>query len=239
GYMRESNYYVSHYRRGVVVYDAANPNALVEIGSFDNYLSPSTDVADTDGAWGVYPFLPSGNLLVSDIENGLFVLRDHTRNLDASSGRVGFAAPSVASSENSGTISVRVARTLGRAGAVSVQYATSDDSATEGVDYTAASGTLNWAAGDLVDKVIAIPIANDTAIELAETFTLTLSALTGGAVIDGSSTMTVTIDDDEGGYPPPSGDRGGGGSSDLVLLALLSGVLLARCGPRPRPPTAR
>ncbi|HVJ30016.1 MAG TPA: choice-of-anchor B family protein, partial [Gammaproteobacteria bacterium] len=29
GYMRGSNYYVSHYRRGVVVYDAANPNALV------------------------------------------------------------------------------------------------------------------------------------------------------------------------------------------------------------------
>jgi len=240
GYMLGSNYYVSHYRRGVVVFDATNPNALVEIGSFDNYLTPSTNVAGTDGAWGVYPFLSSGNLLVSDIENGLFVLRDHTRNLDASSGRLGFAAPTVASSENAGTIRVSVARTLGRAGAVSLQYATTGDSATEGVDYTAASGTLNWAAGDLADKVIAIPVADDTAAELAETFTLTLSALTGGATLDGSSTMFVTIDDNETGYPAPSADRGGGGgSSDFALLALLTGVLLARFTARPRGHTPR
>jgi choice-of-anchor B domain-containing protein len=237
GYIRGSNYYVSHYRRGIVVFDATNPNALVEIGSFDNYLSPSTDSAGTDGTWGVYPFLPSGNLLVSDIENGLFVLRDHTRSLDASSGRVGFAAPSLASAENTGTISVRVARTLGRAGAVSVQYATGSGSATEGVDYTAASGTLSWAAGDLVDKVIAIPVTDDTSVETAETLTVTLSALTGGATLDGSSTLTVTINDNDTSAPP-SGGGGGGSSSDLVLLALLAGVLLARlhaAAPRPTP----
>ena len=46
-----------------------------EIGSFDTYLSPSANSAGTDGAWGVYPFLPSGTLLVSDIENGMFLLR--------------------------------------------------------------------------------------------------------------------------------------------------------------------
>ena len=49
--------------------------ALTEIGSFDTYLSPSANSAGTDGAWGVYPFLPSGTLLVSDIENGLFLLK--------------------------------------------------------------------------------------------------------------------------------------------------------------------
>src|SRR5262249_5197425 len=117
GYMLGTNYYVSHYRRGVVVFDAANPNALVEIASFDNYLAPLTNTAGTEGTWGVYPFLPSGNLLVSDIENGLFLLRDHTRNLDSNSGRLGFAAPSASGAENAGTINVRVQRTVGRAGA--------------------------------------------------------------------------------------------------------------------------
>ena len=238
GYMRGTNYYVSHYRRGVVVFDATNPNALVEIASFDNYLVPISNLAGTDGAWGVYPFLPSGNLLVSDIENGLFVLRDHTRNLDTVSGRLGFAAPSVSGAENSGTISVRVQRTVGRAGAVGLQYATSGSSATEGVDYTSSSGTLSWAAGDFADKVIAVPVADDPDVEIGETFTVTLSALTGGAALDGSSTMIVSINDNDGSFQPRA-ERGGGGPSDFALLALLAGVLLARFAARPRRPTPR
>ena len=236
GYVRGTSYYVSHYRRGVVVYDAANPNALVEIAHFDNYLTPSTNSAGTDGAWGVYPFLPSGNLLVSDIENGLFVLRDQTLNLDSNAGRLGFGEVSATAPESAGAISVRVQRTLGRLGSVSVQYATGAGSATEGADYAATSGTLNWAAGDITDKVIAIPVTNDTGVENAETLTLTLLGLTGGAALDGSSTLTVTIGDDDTAAPPSGGGGGGGGSSDLALLALLAGVLLARratCRRRP------
>jgi len=75
GYTIGNRYYVSHYKRGLVIFDVSNPQALSEIGSFDTYLSPSANTAGTDGAWGVYPFLPSGTLLVSDIENGLFLLR--------------------------------------------------------------------------------------------------------------------------------------------------------------------
>lgn len=74
GYTIGNRYYVSHYKRGLVIFDVSNPRALSEIGSFDTYLSPSANSAGTDGAWGVYPFLPSGTLLVSDIENGLFLL---------------------------------------------------------------------------------------------------------------------------------------------------------------------
>jgi choice-of-anchor B domain-containing protein len=225
GYMRGTSYYVSHYRRGVVVYDATNPNALVEIAHFDNYVTPSSNIAGTDGTWGVYPFLPSGNLLVSDIENGLFVLRDRTRDLDASNGRLGFAELSTTATESAGTINIRVQRTVGRAGAVGLQYATSAGSATEGADYTAASGALSWAPGDIADKVIAIPVANDTSVESAETLTVTLSGLTGGAALDGAGTLTLTITDND--VSAPSGG-GGGGSTDLVLLALLAGVLLAR-----------
>jgi choice-of-anchor B domain-containing protein len=236
GYMRGTNYYVSHYRRGVVVYDAANPNALVEIASFDDYLAPSTNIAGTDGTWGVYPFLPSGNLLVSDIENGLFVLRDQTRDLDAVSGRLGFAELSTAAIESVGTLNVRVQRTLGRAGAISLQYATTGGTATEGADYTGATGTLTWPAGDLDDKVIAIRVTDDTSVESAETLTLTLSGLTGGATLDGSSALIVTINDNDMSAPPSGG---GGGSSDFVLLALLAGVLLARFAARQRRPTLR
>jgi choice-of-anchor B domain-containing protein len=236
GYMRGTSYYVSHYRRGVVVYDAANPNALVEIANFDNYVTPSSNIAGTDGTWGVYPFLPSGTLLVSDIENGLFVLRDQTRNLDATSGRLGFAELSTAATESAGTINVRVQRTLGRTGAVGLQYATSGGTATEGVDYTGATGTLSWATGDLADKIIPIVVIDDASVEGAETLTLTLSGLEGGAVLDGSSTLTVTINANDSAPPPTGGGGGGGGggSSNLFLIALLAGVLLGRCATRQR-----
>jgi choice-of-anchor B domain-containing protein len=75
GYTIGNRYYVSHYKRGLVIFDATNPRALSEIGSFDTYLSPAANSAGTDGAWGVYPFLTSGTILVSDIENGLFLLK--------------------------------------------------------------------------------------------------------------------------------------------------------------------
>jgi len=75
GYNIGNRYYVSHYKRGLVIFDSTDPRALSEVGSFDTYLSPAANTAGTDGAWGVYPFLPSGTLLVSDIENGLFLLR--------------------------------------------------------------------------------------------------------------------------------------------------------------------
>jgi len=75
GYTVGNRYFVSHYKRGLVIFDSTNPTSLSEIGSFDTYLSPSANSAGTDGAWGVYPFLPSGTLLVSDIENGLFLLK--------------------------------------------------------------------------------------------------------------------------------------------------------------------
>jgi hypothetical protein len=91
---------------------------------------------------------------------------------------------------------------------------------------------LSWADGELADKVIGIPIIDDTNVEGAETFTVTLSTLTGGAALDGSSVLTVTINDND--TPPPTGGGGGGGgSTDLVLLALLAGVLLARGAARP------
>lgn len=75
GYTLGDRYYLAHYRRGLVIFDVGNPRELREVGYFDTYLLPQANAAGTDGAWGVYPYLPSGTILVSDIENGLFVLK--------------------------------------------------------------------------------------------------------------------------------------------------------------------
>lgn len=62
----------SYYRDGVTIHDASNPNILVEVGNYDT--SPAFNGDGFNGCWGVYPYLPSGNIIASDIENGLYVL---------------------------------------------------------------------------------------------------------------------------------------------------------------------
>jgi choice-of-anchor B domain-containing protein len=223
GYTKGNVYYVSHYRRGLVVFDAANPNQLREIGSFDTFLAPAADSAGTDGAWGVYPYLPSGTLVVSDIINGLFVLKDNTPALGQSAGGLAFVSQTVNALENAGSATVRVQRSLGFAGAVSIQYATSDGTATAGADYTAASGTLNWADGDSNDKTFTIALVNDAGIEPDETIIVTLSNVAGGATLDGASALTVTIVNDDAA----AASGGGGGALGIELLLLVGAASAA------------
>lgn len=61
----------SYYTYGVVVYDVSDPHNMVEVGHYDTTPLSGDGF---NGAWGVYPFFPSGNLIISDIERGLFVL---------------------------------------------------------------------------------------------------------------------------------------------------------------------
>jgi choice-of-anchor B domain-containing protein len=62
----------SWYTEGVVIIDESHPHNPIEVGHYDTY--PASNAGTFNGDWGVYPFLPSGNLVVSDIDNGLFVL---------------------------------------------------------------------------------------------------------------------------------------------------------------------
>jgi choice-of-anchor B domain-containing protein len=59
------------YRDGLRITDATQPDNLIEVGWYDT--SPLSGNG-FNGAWGVYPYLPSGNALISDIEGGLFVV---------------------------------------------------------------------------------------------------------------------------------------------------------------------
>lgn len=229
GYTKGNLYYVSHYRRGLVVFDATNPNQLREVANLDTFMVPAPNVSGTDGAWGVYPFLPSGTILISDISNGLFMLKDKAATLGASPGAIGFIGTAVTSAENAGDVTIRLQRNGGTQGEVSIQYATADGTAASASDYTARNGTLTWAAGDNSEKTITVPVTNDTQNESDETFTLALSNAGGGASIEGSPTYTVTLgNDDVAANPPPmnsgGGGGGGGGALDLELLLLLAAL---------------
>jgi hypothetical protein len=99
--------------------------------------------------------------------------------------------------ENAGTATVTVTRQGGTGGAVMVDYATADLTATAGADYIATRGTLAFADGQETAD-ITIPLTNDAADELAETLSVTLSNPTGGATLNPSSSNVVTIVDVDG-----------------------------------------
>lgn len=99
-------------------------------------------------------------------------------------------------SEGAGSIAVSVTRTGGREGSATVNYATSNGTATAGSDYTSTSGTLTFGAGELV-KTFSIPILNDSTIEANETIQVTLSAATGNSTLGTLASGTVTIEDND------------------------------------------
>jgi choice-of-anchor B domain-containing protein len=72
-YVKDGLIFQANYRSGLRVFDALDPENPVEIAFFDTF--PGSDSASFNGAWSNYPFFPSGNIIVSDIERGLFVLR--------------------------------------------------------------------------------------------------------------------------------------------------------------------
>jgi choice-of-anchor B domain-containing protein len=63
--------YVAYYYDGVQVYDIRNPDAPER-----KYYYPTSKIANKgsyEGAWGVYPFFPSGRIAVADMQDGLFI----------------------------------------------------------------------------------------------------------------------------------------------------------------------
>lgn len=90
------------------------------------------------------------------------------------------------------TMTVSVALTLPSAVPVSVDYATSDGTATAGLDYGAVSGKLTFAPGQLV-KTFEVPITDDVLEEDPETFHLTLS--NGPTTLPETAVVTLYDDD--------------------------------------------
>jgi hypothetical protein len=166
-----------------------------------------------------------------------------------------FSAASYSVNENAGAATITVTRSGNVGLASTVNYATGNGSALAGADYTTASGTLSWTAGDTAPKTFTVAVTNDTDVEGSETINLTLSN-PNGAVL-GSSSATLTIGDDDTAVPPPpppppapsppptvSNARTGGGctlgtgAAPDPTLPLLLGVALVWLGAQRRPARA-
>jgi hypothetical protein len=107
-----------------------------------------------------------------------------------------FSAYAYEAAENGGTVTITVNRTGSTSGGVSVNYATSNGTAVAGTDYTATSGTLNFATGESA-KTFTIPLTDETNVDGNKTVNLALSSPTGGVPLGTPSTAVLTIADNE------------------------------------------
>ncbi len=98
------------------------------------------------------------------------------------------------------------------AGTVTVDYASTNGTATAGTDYTAASGTLTFLTSDTA-KTASVATTDDASVESAETILLNLSNATGGATIgDAQGVGTINDNDGGGGNQPPVANFDNAGS---------------------------
>ena len=73
--MHEEYVLQSNYTSGLRIFNLHDVDKarLNEVAYFDS--EPSQNDANFSGTWSNYPYLPSGVILLSDIYNGLFILR--------------------------------------------------------------------------------------------------------------------------------------------------------------------
>jgi Ca2+-binding RTX toxin-like protein len=129
----------------------------------------------------------------------LYLTGDH-RTLAGIQG-IAYPPPTVAVSDASvdeaaGTLTFTVTRSGPgvASSASSVSFATADGTAIAGADYAAASGVLNFAAGETV-KTITVAVANDKLMESTEGFSVQLTAVANAVVADPAGAATILDND--------------------------------------------
>ena len=126
-------------------------------------------------------------------------------------------------SEGAGEVNLTVSLSEQSGKEVKVSYATADDTASSGSDYTARSGTLTYAPGQ-DEKTISVSILEDSAYEYDEDFTVTLSR-PSNATLGGTASSKVTIRDNDDpdvtvSYVSGNYQATEGGSSATVTVRL-------------------
>ncbi len=189
GFVRGNRYYMSNYSRGLTVLDISDPTTPVAVGRLDTY--PAGDGQGFFGAWGAYPFLPSGTLAVSDMNSGVYLAAD--RSLEVPQGRLGFVAASAGVAEGQ-SAALAVARSGGTDGSVSVGVELVQASAAAG-DVVLDTVRLDWPDGDAGTRNVQLTAAADGSDEGLELALVRLVDPRGGATLGEIATAGLYVAD--------------------------------------------
>ncbi|MCF6456434.1 choice-of-anchor B family protein [Pseudoalteromonas sp. MMG024] len=188
GFVKGNRYYMSNYERGLTILDISDPINPQEVGYFDTF--PTSDNPSFNGAWGAYPYLPSGNILISDINSGLYVLKDNTRDNNVN---VAFENTELIA-ERSDELRLVVTKPSAVSDEASVEFEIINGSALLDSDMNLrnSSQTLTWAANDTTPKVIGMALTDNGETSLKD-FYIRLHNASGNLEIGDNRIMKVTI----------------------------------------------
>ena len=117
--------------------------------------------------------------------------------------RTSFKAPEYSLNESDGSVLISVYRAGSSSGAASVNYASTSGTATSGSDFTAISGTLSWADGEIGTKSFTVTVTDDAAIERAEYLNLQLSNASGSSIDRGDIKVYIYDNDSAVSFKAP------------------------------------
>ena len=165
----------------------------------DGNASPKTisvpitedSVPEGDETFTLELFNPTGWAILGDHPETEVTIADD----DASTVR--FSVATWVVDETAGSVSLAVTRSGDLTAAGSALWETADGTAVDGQDYTAASGVVDWPAGDGSNKFLQVSILDDMIAEDDETFTVALSSPGGNAFLGEPFVSTVTIHSDD------------------------------------------
>lgn len=165
----------------------------IKVGE-DQFETEASEVFSTGtwtGADGISPGFGRGDTLHSD---GYFQYASDT--ISVNGGNFSLESSQLTVSESDNNARLRIVRTGGSDGVVSIDYATINSTAIAGQDYQSRSGTLTFADGETFKDVF-VPVIDDGNAESDEQFSFAIDNLVGDATLLAPRTATITIDDND------------------------------------------
>ncbi len=232
-YTRDELIFESNYRSGLRIFNATDPVNPVEVGFFDTH--PGSNGLGFNGAWSNYPYFPSGTVIVSDIERGLFILDVDALgprllvSLDGAAPAVfppaGGASLSIAVQELGQSVDPALVRLNVIAGGPTIEVAGTDNAdgtwsfttpvvacgpdATFWVSVTSTSGQEYTVPADFPGSSFSAPIASDSATPFADNFQTNMGWGVTGNASDGQWDRGVPVGGGDRGDPASDFDGSG------------------------------